>query len=66
MQTVKGDSAETSVPAGRTIVEPAALLGCPWVYLLVEVVVMNLMYVYMHRTHEKLCERLTAKIRPKT
>lgn len=43
-----------------------ALLGCPWVYLLVEVVVMNLMYVYMHSTHEKLCERLTAKIRPKT
>ena len=39
-----------------------ALLGCPWVYLLVEVVIMNLMYIYMHRTHETLCERLTAKL----
>ena len=39
-----------------------ALLGCPWVYLLVEVIVMNLMYIYMHRTHETLCARLTERL----
>lgn len=38
-----------------------ALLGCPWVYLLFEVVILNIMYAYMHRTHENLCRKLTAK-----
>ncbi len=37
------------------------LLDCPWVYLLVEVTVLYIMYVYMHRTHERLCETLYAK-----
>lgn len=30
------------------------LLDCPWVYLLAEITVFNIMYVYMHNTHEKL------------
>ena len=38
------------------------LLDCPWVYLLVEVILLNIMYAYMHRTHERLCERLTSQM----
>ena len=38
------------------------LLDCPWVYLLVEVIILNIMYAYMHRTHERLCQRLTSQI----
>ena len=34
------------------------LLGCPWVYPLVELTVLQAMYVYMHRKHEKLCAAL--------
>ena len=34
------------------------LLDCPWVYSLVELTVFQAMYVYMHRTHEKLCASL--------
>ena len=34
------------------------LLNCPWVYLLVEVIILYIMYVYMHRTHERLCDDL--------
>ena len=37
------------------------LLGCPWVYPLVELTVFQAMYVYMHRTHEQLCASLTEK-----
>ncbi len=34
------------------------LLDCPWVYLLVEIIIFNIMYAYMHATHEKLCRAL--------
>ena len=34
------------------------LLGCPWVYPLAEITIFQAMYVYMHRTHEKLCAQL--------
>ena len=34
------------------------LLNCPWVYFLLEITVFNLVYVYMHKHHEKLCMRL--------
>ena len=37
------------------------LLDCPWVYPLMEITVYQAMYVYMHRTHERLCSRLQAK-----
>jgi hypothetical protein len=37
------------------------LLGCPWVYPLVELTVFQAMYVYMRRTHEQLCASLTEK-----
>lgn len=34
------------------------LLDCPWIYLLVEVIILNIMYAYMHRSHERLCDSL--------
>jgi HAD superfamily hydrolase (TIGR01509 family) len=37
----------------------ACLLDCPWVYPLMEITAFQLMYVYMHRTHERLCRYLT-------
>ena len=37
------------------------LLDCPWIYPLVEIVLFNIMYVYMHRSHETLCRQLTLK-----
>ena len=37
------------------------LLDCPWVYPLVELTVLQAMYVYMHRKHEKLCAALNTK-----
>ncbi len=38
------------------------LLNCPWVYLLIELTVLNILYVYMHVRHEKICKRITASI----
>ena len=38
------------------------LLNCPWIYLLFEVTIYNLMYVYMHQKHEKLCASLIQNI----
>lgn len=39
-----------------------AVLGCPWVFLLFEVFILNIMYAYMRRTHERLCGRLAVKL----
>ena len=36
-----------------------ALLNCPWVYFLFEIIVLSILYVHMHRKHETLCERLS-------
>ena len=41
------------------IIYVTCLLNCPWVYPLIEITVFQLMYVYMHRTHESLCQSLT-------
>lgn len=38
------------------------LLGCPWVYFLIEIIILNIVYIYMHKTHEALCMRLADKI----
>ena len=38
------------------------LLSCPWIYLLFEVTIYNLMYIYMHKKHEKLCASLIQNI----
>ena len=37
------------------------LLNCPWVYLVVEITLYNLLYGYMHKRHENLCKRLMIK-----
>ena len=37
----------------------SCLLDCPWVYPLMEITLFQVMYVYMHRTHESLCRSLT-------
>lgn len=39
------------------------LAGCPWVYMLLEVTVFTLIYVYMHKRHEALCLDMIKKIR---
>lgn len=39
------------------------LLNCPWVYMLIEITVLNIMYIYMHKKHESLCKRITNKIK---
>jgi len=39
------------------------LLNCPWVYMLIEITVLNIMYIYMHKKHESLCARITNKIK---
>ena len=38
------------------------LAGCPWVYMLIEVTVFTLIYVYMHKRHETLCGNMVKKI----
>lgn len=37
------------------------LLGCPWVYFLLEITVYNIMYFHMRRRHEALCAELTER-----
>ena len=37
------------------IIYVTCLLNCPWVYPLIELTAFQSMYVYMHRTHERLC-----------
>lgn len=38
------------------------VLNCPWVYLLFEITVMEVLYIYMHKRHERLCKTLINKI----
>ena len=38
------------------------LAGCPWVYMLAEIIVFTIIYVYMHKKHETLCKEITKKI----
>lgn len=44
----------------------AALIDMPWLYLIFEITVMNIMYVYMHHEHEALCKRITSKMLSQT
>lgn len=37
------------------------LVGEPWLYLVFEVTVMNILFLYMRHRHEQLCRRLTGK-----
>ena len=38
------------------------MAGCPWVYMLAEIIVFTIIYVYMHKKHETLCKEITKKI----
>lgn len=38
------------------------LIDMPYVYFIIEVVVYNIIYIYMRHRHETLCERLTTSI----
>ena len=38
------------------------LLNCPWVYMLIEITILNILYIYMHKQHESLCKSLSYKI----
>lgn len=38
------------------------LAGCPWLYMLIEVTVFTLIYIYMHKRHETLCGNMVKKI----
>ncbi len=40
------------------------LLGCPWVYPLLEITVFQALYVHMHNTHEQICYLLSMTPRP--
>ena len=40
------------------VIYATCLLNCPWVYLLFEIIVLNILYVYMHKRHEHLCAHL--------
>lgn len=34
------------------------LLNIPWVYFLLEITLYNIIYIYMHKRHEELCEKI--------
>ena len=38
------------------------LINMPWIYLLVEIIPLNMLYIHMHKRHETLCEQLTEKL----
>jgi hypothetical protein len=38
------------------------LLNCPWAYLLVEIIILSIIYIYMHKKHESLCAEITNQI----
>lgn len=44
----------------------SCLIDLPWLYLLFEITVMNLMYFHMHRKHEQLCRNITARMQDST
>ena len=44
------------------VISITALLNCPWVYFLFEIIVLTVLYIHMHRSHEQLSERLTAEM----
>ena len=44
------------------VIYVTCLLGCPWAYLLFEIVVLTALYVRMHKRHETLCGRLAKEL----
>lgn len=44
------------------VLSVACIAGVPWVYLLFEIIVLCLVYVYMHKSHEALCTKVYRQI----
>lgn len=40
------------------VIYATCLLNCPWMLFLVDIVVFNTLYIYMHAKHERLCKSL--------
>ena len=40
----------------------SALIGLPWIYFVFELTVLNILLIYMVRTHEKICKEFTKEI----
>lgn len=40
----------------------ACLLDLPWLYFVIEIVVLGILYLYMHRRHEALCRKMTEEM----
>lgn len=40
----------------------SCLLNCPWIYFLVEITVLNCVYIYMYKKHECLCFSLNKEL----
>ena len=38
------------------------LLNMPWVFMLFEIIILNLLYIAMHKRHETLCAQMTEKL----
>lgn len=38
------------------------LLNIPWAYFLLEITLYNIIYIYMHKRHEDLCEKIRLKL----
>ena len=38
------------------------IAGIPWLYFLIEITLMSVLYIIMHKQHESLCRRLTEKL----
>ena len=38
------------------------LFGMPWIYFVFEIVVMNIIFLYMKGSHERVCREMTDKI----
>ena len=48
--------------ARAIIIYITCLADCPWVYMLIEIIVFTIIYKYMHYKHETMCKVLTDEI----
>ena len=44
----------------------SCLINLPWIYPLFEITVMQVMAIYMHRKHERLCSMMLEKLETHT
>ena len=51
-----------SLPVRSILLSVACLAGHPWAYPLAEVVVLGCVYVYLHKSHEALCDEISNQL----